>query len=271
MIRLIFSILLFISFNSYAQSGNSNASNTEVLSDDYKKFLICTSSYENRFFHDPPGYIYTLRNITRLVGKNNFEVTNNDCQKFENFEYLEKVLVSRFPKFEGQISIVGKDDPYFVRKFWGAIGKNAVYCSIYIFTFNCSSFKQMEIDKSQVNDAFSREVNELRERQQKIDEERAEQQRIRDYKNRKYSTTPATIKVQIQGSQVIITSVDNDPFLLERVVFNNRVGVTGCDNGPYVEYMSMGDSRRVTAHNCGDTIVKIDVFTNRGNSSYRTK
>lgn len=112
-------------------------------------------------------------------------------------------------------------------------------------------------------------------KQQQIKSDLAEQKRINELKSRKYSILPAKLSIKTQSNgwnkAVIVTSVDDEPFLLERVVVNNRVGVKNCDNGGYVEYFTTGDSRSVPIGNCGDSIVKVDVYTNRGSSSYNFK
>jgi len=101
------------------------------------------------------------------------------------------------------------------------------------------------------------------------DEKLREQQRINEIKNRKYSRIPAKFSVSTRGKTIIITSKDDEQFILQRVVFNKRVGVSGCDISDLLEVMSTGDTRSASLNgDCGNSLVKVDVYTNRGSASF---
>jgi len=97
-----------------------------------------------------------------------------------------------------------------------------------------------------------------------------EQNRIKELKSRKYSLLPAKISVTKNSTHVIVTSIDDNPFLVERVVRNNRTGVDNCD-WKGIHSLSTGDTVRFSHEFCGDTLVKVDIYTNRGSSGYSFK
>ncbi len=119
-------------------------------------------------------------------------------------------------------------------------------------------------------------TRELEEKRQKIIKQELDQQaRIKELKSKKYSLLPAKLSVRSRSegfsNAIIITSIDNEPLLLERVVVNNRSGVKGCDQSGFLEYMETGDARQIPVGSCGDRIVKVEVYTNRGSFSYQFK
>ncbi len=101
-----------------------------------------------------------------------------------------------------------------------------------------------------------------------------EQNRIAGLKAKKYSIFPAKFTVETQAgngyaSTIIVSSKDDEPFLLERVVLNNKSDIANCDKSNIYEYMTTGDSKSVSFWGCGDRVVKVDVYTNRGSSTFK--
>lgn len=237
MVRILFLMLLLVSVNSYAQSNNVDSNiNKESITKD-------------------PDYVGKSYKEVMDAEVGNVVFKGLNCYPYASFTLGNKneyVYQSCSQKFDGKFK-------YFV--FQNGIYEN---------TIDSNEFEAKRLLNEKQKQAKMIEEERRAERQAE-NEERA---RIIELKNKTYSKAPANYKLQIQGSNaILITSTDNDPFLLERIVINNRVGEGGCDVTPNSNYMSMrmGDLRTVTARNCGDSIVKIDVFTNRGNSSYKTK
>lgn len=233
--KIIFAIFLIVSVNVCAQLNSSNANNTDGITKD-------------------PLYVGKSHKEVMDAEDGNVIFRGLNCSPHSSFVYQAKeeyLYQSCYQQF-------GDKFKYFVFK-------NGIY--------------ENTIDKREFDSKYL--LNERQIEARIIEEERRaerlaekeKQARILELKNRPYSKVPANFTVRIEGAKaVIITSTDNEPFLLERVVINNRIGVNGCDNGPYVEFMSMGDARKIPARgNCGDVIIKVDVFTNRGHSIYTSK
>lgn len=136
-------------------------------------------------------------------------------------------------------------------------------------------FTNSEFDELKTKKYFSEKklLSEQEDKQKKLNSEIADQKRIDELRSRKYSVFPAKLTAKSQDNgwnqAIIVTSVDDEPFLLERVVVNNKTGISSCDKGKFAEYMRTGDARSIPITNCGDVIVKVDVYTNRGTSSYK--
>lgn len=64
---------------------------------------------------------------------------------------------------------------------------------------------------------------------------------------------------------ITVVSSNDEPFGVFRIVFNNKIGVGECDY-EFLSYLTTGDSVSVDRVNrCGEEIVKIEIFTDRGN------
>ncbi len=80
-----------------------------------------------------------------------------------------------------------------------------------------------------------------------------------------------------------ITLVDAQPTVVERVVLNGRTGKSGCDLrgtnalSEVPRTLELGDSVKVPwsafglGSLCGESLVRIDIYTDRGESSYQIK
>lgn len=101
----------------------------------------------------------------------------------------------------------------------------------------------------------------------------AEKTRKGTLRSAKYSQAKAELRVETRTTQrggftfqsVRVTSVDNEPLLIERVVINNRVKVDGCEFSDIAMLMRTGDVKEfIPSDKCGDAIVRVQVETNRG-------
>jgi len=107
-------------------------------------------------------------------------------------------------------------------------------------------------------------------------EKRDEVAHIAELKSRKYSWIPASMNVQTFGSTsgsntISVISKDDSPVLLERVLINNRVSEIDCDFKEIYKYLKMGNKVDFSPAGCGEKIIKVEIFTNRGSSTYRFK
>lgn len=157
--------------------------------------------------------------------------------------------------------VIYKKNPKYPSDFKGGIlvlNRNVVKVLSQADINNAIALAQQQQKIAQAKEAQKKKITQARADQ-------AEAKRLSDIRNRKYSILPAKYRVQTQGNAIAITSTDDEPFLLERVVVNNRVAIKSCDKGNLAEYMTTGDSRVVyMGFNCGSSFVKIEVYTNRG-------
>lgn len=93
----------------------------------------------------------------------------------------------------------------------------------------------------------------------------------------KYAASSAKLSVVAQQRQaglftahtIVVTALDDSPFLLERVVMNNRVNVKGCDESDLAMLMQTGDTRRFSlGSDCGGAVVSVTAYTNRGTHKF---
>lgn len=93
------------------------------------------------------------------------------------------------------------------------------------------------------------------------------------------SAAPPTMRVAVEPSRlmIVITGDDDQPFTVQRVVSNGRVGERGCDSTlkpndnlePYTPTtLKRGDSTSVN-YFCGDALLSADVYTDRGTASFK--
>lgn len=118
---------------------------------------------------------------------------------------------------------------------------------------------------------FTREVNEGLSARQRAEAERAaEKAKVR---SGKFATSKTNIAAQTYTKQLgaltltmlRITSKDDEAFVLERVVMNNRENNAKCDFTDLAILMRTGDTRDFPLDlPCGNTLVRVSVETNRG-------
>jgi hypothetical protein len=144
------------------------------------------------------------------------------------------------------------------------IGEN--YLQIY--RHQLSLKRQNEIEK---NKQIERENQLLRNQYAKQLEQEKEKNRITELKSFNYSKSRTKLKIDVMvgnyENTILVTSLDDDPFLLEEVVVNGR-----CKSSR-VEYLKTGDSRKLkfNSETCGNRIIKVDIVTNRGHFIYALK
>jgi hypothetical protein len=83
--------------------------------------------------------------------------------------------------------------------------------------------------------------------------------------------TAPTMRVEVSKElRVTITSDDTDPFTVNRLVVNGRAGQSGCDTTASGLPATLRHGDAVTIHgiSCGSKILQVDVYTNRGSSSF---
>ena len=73
--------------------------------------------------------------------------------------------------------------------------------------------------------------------------------------------------------EVQITFMDSQPTDVQHVVFNGRVGKKGCDlTRSKPKHFEMGDTQSFPWNSdCGETFVRIDIYTDRGVVTYELK
>jgi hypothetical protein len=102
-----------------------------------------------------------------------------------------------------------------------------------------------------------------------------ETNRVNELRSRKYSQFSAKYSVEKCGVDpqrcIHVTSNDDNPFLFERLIINNRHNNNKCDI-KRVELLQTGDRKTFYVNDfneCGNVIVRVDIHTNRGSMTYK--